>query len=585
MLFASLDFLLFIVPVLAAYWALANHPRARALLLISASYFFYVASSKSSVDGGLPASWYYVGLLLFSTVLNYVGAARIQRQDHNLESDDLTIRRRAAHVRNGWLTATLVGNLGLLAYFKYTNFLIEAFTDIAQVMGVDLMATKWVAVLPIGISFYTFQSLSYTIDVWRRTLTGEPSFRKFALFVGFFPQLVAGPIVRANQFLPQLHHRPRLDQRRVGEALFRISKGMLKKVVFGDWIPVMFSDMVFANPESYTSLEHLLALYAFTLQIYGDFSGYSDIAIGVAKLMGFDLPENFDRPYQARSVGEFWRRWHMTLSTWLRDYLFFPLGGSRKGTLRTYFNLWLTMFLVGMWHRASWNFIIYSNIHGLAMLLNRWKRQRRQGKARAAGTGRGIRYVAMLGVSGIGLASYALGMCLLELPPNSAMVLAAFAVLSTLAATWVPENDRPWSVVAHVLMMFHFTVLSRIFFLASDLDAARSIMAKLLAWDGHGVRPGLFRVDSWHGVAEGVVGSAMPEFVGGAMRWVADQGVLLVMIVGLGYHFTPRVWVDVLLRDRIARLPGPVLGIMLVLVGALLVDLLDGPRANIYFAF
>ncbi|MEE9382511.1 MAG: MBOAT family O-acyltransferase [Nannocystaceae bacterium] len=578
MLFASLDFLLFIVPVLVAYWALANHPRARALLLIAASYFFYMASSKTSVDGGLPARWYYIGLLIFSTVLNYVSTARIHRQNQNLEAEDAVVRRRAARTRNSWLTVAVLGNISLLAYFKYTNFCIEAFTDIANAMGAEFVAAKLITVLPIGISFYTFQSLSYTIDVWRRTLTPEPSFRKFALFVAFFPQLVAGPILRASHFLPQLHRRPRLDQRRVGEALFRIAKGMFKKVVFGDWIPVVFSDMVFANPENYTSLEHLLALYAFTLQIYGDFSGYSDIAIGVSKLMGFDLPENFDRPYQARSVGEFWRRWHMTLSTWLRDYLFFPLGGSRKGPARTYFNLWLTMFLVGMWHRASWNFIIYSNVHGLAMLLNRWNRRR--GQAR-----RGITPLAVAGMLVIGGGTYGLGVGPLELPQESAGVLAGFAVLSTIAITLVPDNNRPWSIAAHVLMTFHFTVLSRIFFLASDLDAARAITGKLTAWDGHGARPGLFRVESWHNFGQEVLAGTIPGALMSVYAWFADQGVLLVLVLGLGYHFTPRAWVDKLLHDRVARLPGPVLGVLLVLLGALLVDLLDGPRANIYFAF
>src|SRR5690606_13208187 len=184
--------------------------------------------------------------------------------------------------------------------------------------------------------------------------TPEPSFRRFALFVVFFPQLVAGPIVRASELLPQLHRRPKLRPDEIEWGLFRIFKGLIKKVVLGDFIAVYFTDIVFDNPGDFTSLENLLALYAFTLQIYADFAGYSDIAIGTAKLLGFEIPENFDRPYQARDIGEFWRRWHMTLSTWLRDYLFFPLGGSKGSKARTYFNLWLTMFLVGMWHGASW---------------------------------------------------------------------------------------------------------------------------------------------------------------------------------------------------------------------------------------
>lgn len=576
MLFASLDFLLFIVPVLAGYWMLANHPVVRRIWLIGASYFFYMGSSRPP-DGGLPTAWYYVGLLFFSTALNYVASAKIHKAAADCDRNDPERASRARRNRLAWLCAALVGNLGLLAYFKYTNFAIQAFCDVANALGADFIAPQLKLLMPIGISFYTFQSLSYTIDVWRGTLTPEPSFRKFVLFVSFFPQLVAGPILRASEFLPQLHHRPRLDKQAVGEALFRIAKGMFKKVVFGDWIPVAFSDMIFAAPDNYTSLEHLLALYAFTLQIYGDFSGYSDIAIGVAQLMGFRMPENFDRPYQARGVGEFWRRWHMTLSTWLRDYLFFPLGGSRGSPARTYFNLWLTMFLVGMWHRANWNFIIYSNVHGLAMLFNRWNTRRRA-------AGRGVTPLAMAGTVVIAAVSYYVGVTLLELTPRDASVLAAVTVISAALVTLVPEDDRPWSIVAHVLMTFHFTVLSRIFFQAADLATARTIVAKLLAWDGHGFRPGLFRVASWHTFFAETV-SGWPTAIVAVGSWLAEYGVLLVLVAGLGYHFTPRRWVDEVLRDRVARLPGPVLGIILALIGALLVDLLDGPRANIYFAF
>ncbi|TPV95901.1 MAG: MBOAT family protein [Myxococcales bacterium FL481] len=576
MYFATLDFLLFIVPVLAGYWMLSNHPMVRGLWLIGASYFFYMAGSRPP-DGSLPTAWYYVGLLAFSTVLNYVAAARIDRLAAARGDASESSRRRAQQGRALWLGAALAGNLGLLAYFKYTNFAIEAFCDVANALGADLIAPQLQLLMPIGISFYTFQSLSYTIDVWRGSLRPEPSFRKFVLFVAFFPQLVAGPIVRASEFLPQLHRRPRLSRQAVGEALFRITKGMFKKVVFGDWIPVVFSDLVFTAPENYTSLEHLLALYAFTLQIYGDFSGYSDIAIGVAKLMGFDMPENFDRPYQARGVGEFWRRWHMTLSTWLRDYLFFPLGGSRKSPARTYFNLWLTMFLVGMWHRASWNFIIYSNVHAFAMLFNRWNTRRRAAH-RAVGLG------AFAGGLVLGGISYGLGVGVLELSSRGAAVLTWIVLAGAAGSVFVPEDARRWSTAVHILLTFHFTVLSRVFFQAADLDTARIITQRLVDWDGRGFRPGLFRVESWRSFFDHPP-LDLPEIIVSTGQWCAEHGVLLVLIAGLGYHFTPRSWVDDHLGRRFAALPGPVIGVILALLGALLVDLLDGPRANIYFAF
>src|SRR5690606_2240405 len=217
--------------------------------------------------------------------------------------------------------------------------------------------------------------------------------------------------------LPQFRAQLSVDAEAVDFAAWRIFKGLFKKVVFADFIAAYFTDIVFSSPSDYSSLEHLLALYAFTLQIYADFSGYSDIAIGVARLFGIKLPENFDRPYQSVHVGDFWRRWHMTLSTWLRDYLFFPLGGSRGSSARTYFNVWLTMFLVGMWHVASWNFVIYSNVHGAAMLYNRWNRLR----DRQAAASRVFAHTALLALICAGL----VGGCVAAMGLESALVVRA----------------------------------------------------------------------------------------------------------------------------------------------------------------
>jgi D-alanyl-lipoteichoic acid acyltransferase DltB (MBOAT superfamily) len=454
-----------------------------------------------------------------------------------------------------WLFVSVITNLGLLGYFKYTGFLFEVITDVAALWGGDAGLPALKLILPVGISFYTFQSLSYTIDVWRERLTPEPSFSKFALFVTFFPQLVAGPIVRANELLPQLHRRPKLDPTYIEEGMFRIFKGLVKKVVLGDWIAVQLTDRVFTAPEAYTSAEIMLALYAFTLQIYADFSGYSDIAIGVARLLGFRLPENFDRPHQARNLGEFWRRWHMTLSTWLRDYLFFPLGGSRGSRGRVFFNLWLTMFLVGMWHYSpgtSWNFVIYGNLHAFAMVYNRWNRTR--DRSRSVGR-RAFDATGLAALTGLGL--FALGRFGLDLPDDQSLILGSIAFVVFLLVTWLPQTGSAANTALHILITFHFTVVSRIFFRTESFDVAKRMCAGLLELDTAGLRPGLLSPWLW-----------------------------LALIVGTAYHFTPRNWVDVRAYGVFRRLPGPVLGLGMGLLALGLMKLMSGaPRAFIYFSF
>ena len=552
MLFPTFDFLVFIIPVLAVFWALSHRPVARVLFLLGASYFFYMAGPKMDPP---PTPWYFVGLLAFSTVLDYTCGHVIHRFASRRDDPDPRVARRARSVRTLALLASLVGNLGLLSYFKYVDFFVDTFVDIANAFGAGFIAPSFETLLPVGISFYTFQSLSYTLDVWNGRLTPEPSFRKFALFVTFFPQLVAGPIVRASEFLPQLHVRPRLNPTHIEEGLFRIFKGLVKKVVLGDWIAAQFTDAIFTSPEAYTSAEILLALYAFTLQIYADFSGYSDIAIGVARLMGFELPENFDRPYQSRNLGEFWRRWHMTLSTWLRDYLFFPLGGSRGSKGRTFFNLWLTMFLVGMWHYSpgtSWNFVLYANIHAFAMVFNRWNRTR----DREVALGRKLLTWPLV-LALLGGVVFALSRWGLALEETASIGLAVFAVIMTLFVTWLPQTGTVFNTVVHVLLTFHFTVLSRIFFRAESFDAAKRMCAGLMSFDTAGLRPGLLSPWMW-----------------------------LALVFGTAYHFTPRNWVDVRAYAIFRRIPGPILGLAMGLLALGLMKLMAGsPRAFIYFAF
>jgi len=548
MLFPTFDFLLFALPILIGFWALAERPVARVLFLLAASYFFYMAGPKTVP---LPAPWYFAGLLVFSTLLDFVAGRSIHQQAEAADAKDEGVRRRARRIQNLWLALSLVGNLGLLGYFKYANFFIEAFTDVIGTVGVSVTPYHLDVLLPLGISFYTFQSLSYTIDIWRGRLTPEPSLRRFALFVVFFPQLVAGPIVRATQFLPQLHLGPRFSRENLEVGGFRVLQGLVKKVVLGDWIAVQLTDVIFDAPGTFSSAELMLALYAYTLQIYADFSGYSDIAIGMGRMLGFTLPENFDRPYQSRDIAEYWRRWHMTLSTWLRDYLFFSLLG-RLGSRLAYVAIWLNMFLVGMWHGASWNFVIYANIHAGAMVFNRWCRTR----AKDVSLGRRlVRWPLGLALGAAAAAAIVHGA--LHLPWPEALGVGVFMAAVFAVVSWLPFTGGRLNTIAHIVLTFHLLVLSRIFFRSPDIETSREMVAGLVALDGYGIREGL--VSPWVGLA---------------------------LAFGLVYHFTPADWVRVHACNMFRRLPGVVMGLVFVAVAYGLMTLMQGqPRAFIYFQF
>jgi alginate O-acetyltransferase complex protein AlgI len=273
--------------------------------------------------------------------------------------------------KNTLLGLSLLVNLGMLFYFKYTNYFLELWAQISH--GTY---TAWDIFLPAGISFFTFQSLSYTIDVYRNELKPLRNILDYAFFVTFFPQMVAGPIVRAADFLPQINKIPSLNQEQFGRAIFLIATGLFKKAVISDYISANFVDRVFDSPKLFTGLENLMAIYGYAIQIYCDFSGYSDMAIGLALLMGFTFPINFNAPYQSLNITEFWRRWHISLSTWLRDYLYIPLGGNKKGRTRTYLNLFITMLLGGLWHGAATRFLIWGALHGFALGVERFFKER-----------------------------------------------------------------------------------------------------------------------------------------------------------------------------------------------------------------
>jgi alginate O-acetyltransferase complex protein AlgI len=347
MTFNSAEFLFFFPLVFFAYAMTFHRERWREAVLLLASYLFYMSWN-----------WRYAGLLALSTVVDYsVGR--------------LMMGESRPRVRRAILVASLCSNLGMLGIFKYYNFFVELAGPATTFFGLDISILKHELLLPVGISFYTFQTMSYTIDLYRGEKVLEKDFLKFSVFVAFFPQLVAGPIVRAKQFLPQLHRVPSMSNERIGDGLLLVFRGLFKKIVIADLLGLLAVDKVFANPAAFSSWDLLIALYAYTFQIYNDFSGYSDIAIGLARILGFDLPQNFNRPYLSQSMREFWTRWHMSLSTWLRDYLYISLGGNRAAPWRVRVNLMITMLLGGLWHGAALHFIVWGAYHGFLLMLGR----------------------------------------------------------------------------------------------------------------------------------------------------------------------------------------------------------------------
>ncbi len=345
MIFSSLTFLVFFALVLALYAALKGDQARRRVLLLG-SYVFYGWWD-----------WRFLFLMAGSSLWSWWWGNRL----HPLPDG----KRRSR-----LLVVALCGDLGALAFFKYANFFIESFCVAFDVRSAGALNI----ILPVGISFFTFQSMSYTIDLWRRRLEPCHDAEKFLLFVSFFPQLVAGPIVRAQEFLPQLERRITTTRRDISIGAQQFLLGLVQKIVVADNLS-FYVDPVFATPSAYDTATLWGAIAAYTLQIFCDFSGYSLMAIGVARVLGFRLPDNFRTPYLAASITDFWRRWHMSLSFWLRDYLYISLGGNRKGRTRTDVNLLLTMLLGGLWHGAGWNFVLWGGMHGLGLLVHKhWRR-------------------------------------------------------------------------------------------------------------------------------------------------------------------------------------------------------------------
>ncbi|RPH32219.1 MAG: MBOAT family protein [Bacteroidales bacterium] len=359
-IFTEVSFWVFFTLLMLGYSFVFRKPYLRTIYLLLFSFFFYYKSS------GL-----FFVLLIFATICDYTTGILIPISSKK------------------WVKKLLVGisvaiNLGVLAYFKYAYFFT---TSINSFLGTNFEVVNYLSLwtnqlfnahfdtltilLPVGISFYTFQTISYTVDIYREKLKPVRNILDFGFYVSFFPQLVAGPIVRAAEFIPQIYKKYSLSWQEFNHAYYLILNGLIKKMLISDFISINFVDRVFDSPSSYSGFENLMATYGYALQIYCDFSGYTDIAIGVALLLGFRLPINFNSPYKAVNITDFWRRWHISLSTWLRDYLYIPLGGNRKGKVISYLNLMITMLLGGLWHGANIRFVVWGGIHGLSLVIHK----------------------------------------------------------------------------------------------------------------------------------------------------------------------------------------------------------------------
>jgi alginate O-acetyltransferase complex protein AlgI len=360
LIFTEGSFWIFFAILLLGYSLVYRTRYLRTSYLLIFSLFFYFKSSG-----------FFFTLLIFSTICDYIIGLLISISASNWK-------------RKAYVALSVIINLGVLSFFKYSYFFADS---VNALFGTNFQAFNFLShwsnsvvgtsydissiVLPVGISFFTFQTISYTVDVYRRKVDPVKNIIDFGFYVSFFPQLVAGPIVRAAEFIPQLYRKYSLTKREFGHAAFLIINGLIKKVVISDYISINFVDRVFENPLSYSGFENLIATYGYSVQIYCDFSGYTDMAIGVALLLGFRLPINFNSPYKAINITDFWHRWHISLSSWLRDYLYIPLGGSKHGVIRTYANLLITMLLGGLWHGANVRFIVWGAIHGISLALHK----------------------------------------------------------------------------------------------------------------------------------------------------------------------------------------------------------------------
>ncbi|OQW93253.1 MAG: membrane-bound O-acyltransferase family protein [Beggiatoa sp. IS2] len=348
MLFPTLNFGLFFLVVFFGSWSIQHQPTLRKLFLLLASYFFYGFWD-----------WQFTLLLFASSYLNFMSGYFISRVN-------ILLYRKII------LIFAIAINLSILGFFKYYGFFLETLEELFWKWGIERDLPLLEVIVPVGVSFFTFQGISYIVDVYHHKIEVNHTLLDMMLYISFFPQLVAGPIVRAADFIPQLQAKPNSNQLLAAMGLLLIVWGLFKKAIVANYLAVDLVDPVFFDPTAYSSWDLLAASYGYAVQIYCDFSAYSDIAIGVAALLGYHFPKNFDQPYRAASLREFWQRWHISLSSWLRDYLYIPLGGNQQSAIKTYRNIFITMFLGGLWHGAAWTFIIWGSLHGIALICERF---------------------------------------------------------------------------------------------------------------------------------------------------------------------------------------------------------------------
>jgi D-alanyl-lipoteichoic acid acyltransferase DltB (MBOAT superfamily) len=446
MVFNSLEYAVFLPVVLGTYWLLRH--RAQNALLLVASYVFYAMWD-----------WRFLGLMLLSTSVDYTVGRKL---------DDTRDDRSRRH----WFAGSLIVNLGVLGYFKYAGFFVDSAADLLRPLGIDSEPTLRI-LLPVGISFYTFHGISYTFDVYRRHLRPATDLLSFAVFVAYFPQLVAGPIGRAHLQLPQFEHerrRPGRDAVRAGLTL--IVLGLFQKVVIADALASTV-DAAFGSSDTVGWKTGLVGVYAFALQIYGDFCGYSHIARGTSKLFGIELPRNFDQPYLSRNITEFWRTWHISLSTWLRDYLYVPLGGNRSGPRRTERNLLVTMVIGGLWHGAAWTFVAWGAIHGVLLATHR----------RIVGDRRGPRAAIEPQPAGVAVGAAVAGA---SGPPPGADQDAGEAAVTD-REPWTERPTPPLPPrrdLLRILATFHLVVLAWVPFRAASLADAGDLLRGIATFRG-----------------------------------------------------------------------------------------------------
>lgn len=481
--FISLTYLIFVIILLPLYWGISRVSPAKKLLLLIANYFFYSFAQP-----------HYLILLLFSSTLNYIILMLLE----NL--------KKQSH-RKLLLILIICYHLGILIFFKYTGFLLNQLGMVFNFIGIDAELPSFYLFAPLGISFFTFQSIGYMVDSYRRPKQFPHSFLDSLIFVSFFPHITSGPIPRAENTLTQLQKKPVWSDSLFGLALFLIALGLIKKLAIADYLSLQWINDVYDKPFKYSSLEILFGAYSYSLQIYYDFSGYTDLVMGTALLFGIQLPLNFNSPYKSQSPREFWRRWHISLSTWLRDYLYIPLGGSRnRYAFLVYVNLLITMTLAGIWHGAGWTFLIWGFLHGVGLCISHFLNR--------------------------------------KLPPKTKhqyKVKSAYYCIAFMK----------------IFFTFHFVTFTWIFFRAPDLDKAREILIKIQNFFTQTLQL------SYHSLFgnERVIWD-QPE-VYSLMK--ITPVLALIFVLGLVLHFFPDQWF-LRIQNLIRKLPGWLLGLLFFLV-------------------